>query len=636
MKKALLIMALAVGIGASAVCASAHEFKAGNLKARAKAAAATRSGEQDHIVFGYCGPLYDGVGTGNPGDSISAAIEIPAATAKDFKGDKLTGIRIGFGNATDKEVTIFLTKDLTGTPFYKQVATITEVMGWNELTLDEPYEIEGSKFYIGYSFVTKYSTDYPIGIDFQSNYSRQGDYLAIGRKWDHQGPSFGNICLQAVIEGDNLPQYDVAITDFKIPPFVQFGEEFEATGQIVNNGARTVTSLGLGCSYNGVAVEGATITLESASVAPGEWASFTVSGLKGDTEGLDLPVMLTLTDVNGETDEQPGDNKASSIITCLVSGFTRNVVVEEWTGTWCGYCPVGIVGMTYMRENYADKGFIGIAVHGGDINEPMLCSSYSELLNRYGSNYPGCLMDRTLSLYPSKQVLEAYFKQQVEIPTYARVALTADYSLAHPGQIVVDADVEFTLDMEDAPFKLAFVITEDNVGPYKQNNYYAGGKNGPLDGWEKYPASYSMEFNDVARLIQDCFGINESLPANIVKGEKYFYSTMLPSSKVTDINNADVVAMVLNTKSGKIVNATRFKMTDAAKVATVAEADVAVTGAAGQLQVDGEFAAYSVYGVDGKTVAVDVTESSLSLPEGIYIVRVVTVSGATVTHKIAL
>ena len=44
--------------------------------------------------------------------------------------------------------------------------------------------------------------------------------------------------------------------------------------------------------------------------------------------------------------------------------YDRVTVVEEGTGTWCGWCVRGIVALEYMRENYPDK-FIGIGVHYG-------------------------------------------------------------------------------------------------------------------------------------------------------------------------------------------------------------------------------------------------------------------------------
>ncbi len=74
-----------------------------------------------------------------------------------------------------------------------------------------------------------------------------------------------------------------------------------------------------------------------------------------------LDYKLYISAVNGE----PCDTgyALTGNILSLESGFKRNLVFEEGTGTWCGWCVVGYAGMEYMKETYGDKGFIGIAVH---------------------------------------------------------------------------------------------------------------------------------------------------------------------------------------------------------------------------------------------------------------------------------
>ncbi len=47
-----------------------------------------------------------------------------------------------------------------------------------------------------------------------------------------------------------------------------------------------------------------------------------------------------------------------------------NVVVEEGTGTWCGFCPYGADSLKAMIHDYPGRVF-GIAYHGGSATEPM-------------------------------------------------------------------------------------------------------------------------------------------------------------------------------------------------------------------------------------------------------------------------
>ena len=47
------------------------------------------------------------------------------------------------------------------------------------------------------------------------------------------------------------------------------------------------------------------------------------------------------------------------------SAFNRKVVMEEGTGTWCGYCPEGMATILRMKEKYPDN-FIAVAIHDDD------------------------------------------------------------------------------------------------------------------------------------------------------------------------------------------------------------------------------------------------------------------------------
>ena len=61
------------------------------------------------------------------------------------------------------------------------------------------------------------------------------------------------------------------------------------------------------------------------------------------------------------------------------TGYERKVVVEELTGTACGWCPRGLVGMKMLRDLYGDR-FIGVAVHQFNATDPMYTPDYADIL----------------------------------------------------------------------------------------------------------------------------------------------------------------------------------------------------------------------------------------------------------------
>ena len=61
-------------------------------------------------------------------------------------------------------------------------------------------------------------------------------------------------------------------------------------------------------------------------------------------------------------DNQATEKSTDITLSTLEHFIPRNVVVEEFTGTGCGWCPRGLVGMEKLRQTFGDR-FIGIGIH---------------------------------------------------------------------------------------------------------------------------------------------------------------------------------------------------------------------------------------------------------------------------------
>src|SRR5699024_9086047 len=94
-------------------------------------------------------------------------------------------------------------------------------------------------------------------------------------------------------------------------------------------------------------------------------------------------ITVSVSNINGQGADADSSNDMGDALTYVVSqDVTKMVVFEEGTGTWCGYCPRGIVAMEYMYDNSNQfPNFIGIAVHNQD---PMMVAEYDN-----GANFPG-------------------------------------------------------------------------------------------------------------------------------------------------------------------------------------------------------------------------------------------------------
>lgn len=233
--------------------------------------------------------------------------------------------------------------------------------------------------------------------------------------------------------------------------------------------------------------------------------------------------------------------------------YPRRMVVEEGTGTWCQYCVWGIVGMETMKEKFPDN-FIGIAIHSGDA---MDCS------DSYGlefTSYPSAYFNRIENSSPTGGTMESYLKNQSGLITDAMVKLnSATYSEDYM-QMTVSAYTRFGFDASGTDYRLAYVITENNVGPYLQNNVYAGGEMGEMGGFENKPSPVEVIYSDVARgIFPSNTGAEGSVPSSITACTNYTYDYTFSMPKgIENYDNLEITVLLYNAKTGEIVNADRM------------------------------------------------------------------------------
>lgn len=342
--------------------------------------------------------------------------------------------------------------------------------------------------------------------------------------------------------------------------------------------------------------------------------------------------------VNGATDPIATNNTAPNTkFNTISENYSRNVVFEEGTGTWCGWCVRGFVAMDYMSANYPD--FIGIAVHNGD---PMVVNEYDS--NTGITGFPGCNVDRAiLGGDVSQSVFINYYNQRKAVPTMGTVSGTVSKS---GNQLTINATAKFNTILSTADLRLAAVIVENGVkgtaSGYAQSNYYSGGNYGPMGGYENLPSTVpanQMVYDHVARAIIGGYNgqagsipttLNESTVAN------YTFNYTVPSTSFAE--NMSVVILLIDNGTGEIFNATEFPVSGLAtsNVAKAKNFNVYPNPATESLNVTienvSEMSDVAVYDLAGKMVMHQSIEASQSsspikldisnLNKGSYIVSI--------------
>ncbi|MEM9545157.1 MAG: Omp28-related outer membrane protein [Bacteroidota bacterium] len=326
------------------------------------------------------------------------------------------------------------------------------------------------------------------------------------------------------------------------------GNSIGLIGSITNNGSTVVTEF-----ETEIALENDVIPFGQSglNLAKGETIEFVVS------EDYILPADLTtltmnVKSVNGGAfdDEDICNDNASVVLFGVEPAPHKKVVVEEATGTWCGWCPRGTVWMDRMNNRYPNE-FIGIAVHGGGTNEPMQVDSYDDGLNAPG--FPNALVNRGNFIDPS--AIEAPILSAVAVPSFAMLEHGALWD-EDTRELTISLDLT-AMEQLDPNYRVNVVLTEDGVtgttSGYAQENYFSGSMDLIDDNgvnWRDLPSTVpaaDMVYDHVARAILAPYLGMENSFADVlpVDGHKaYNFSYTIPDE--FDEENMHIITFLIN------------------------------------------------------------------------------------------
>ncbi|MBN2668102.1 MAG: T9SS type A sorting domain-containing protein [Bacteroidales bacterium] len=455
--------------------------------------------------------------------------------------------------------------------------------------------------------------------------------------------------------GTGCPDEDVALSDITTPATVGVGN-VNISGIAYNLGTNPLTSFDVVYSFDGGAAS-AVFNVTGINVTTGNSYEFTHNVPWSATLGSHN-VVITLSNPNGTTDGNLSNNEGDKDIFVVNEVYPKAVVYEEGTGTWCGWCVRGLVGLNTMAHNYTDGSWIGIAVHNGD---PMVVTEYDNAIGTYIGGYPSGIMDRNPSeVDPGLTSLEPAYMEHLDMVPLAKVEIAAQSWDAGTRVISIDLEATFGTDIASADFNLAAIIVEDGVtgttSGYNQTNYYAAGQSGasiPLVDWDgtdynSLPSSIpaaSMVYNHVGRaLLGGWAGASGSIPASVTYNTPYAYTFNHTLAADQDEENIKLVGIIIDNATGEIVNAIEEELSTSIGVKQVNNTNVRIypNPTTGLVQISGvDGAQIEVYNMVGQVVytvdnATGKTSIDLSsLVNGNYIVKVINADQVT-TQKIVL
>ena len=219
--------------------------------------------------------------------------------------------------------------------------------------------------------------------------------------------------------------------------------------------------------------------------------------------------------------------------------FKKNVLVEDYTGTWCGQCPRVAYGIELV-EQQTDQAVI-VAIHRGST------SSSSSTYDPY--NYPAGALENMINLsgYPTA-MLNRTTEWNYPEPSNVNQVVNLTGNQAELGLAIaptftgntmnIDVNVKFGEDYSSSSLKLVVYILEDGLF-FNQVNYtsYYGGAS----------VLTNFEHNHVLRgVLTNILG--DAIPANETGTESIYtrtFSVDVPTN-VSNSSNISVVAFVVD------------------------------------------------------------------------------------------
>ena len=254
--------------------------------------------------------------------------------------------------------------------------------------------------------------------------------------------------------------------------------------------------------------------------------------------------VISCSDTIAIYDEIPED---SSVDAPPISGFfTKRVLIEDYTGTWCGNCARVAYAIDLVKEQ-SDR-TVAVGIHNG--NDPFNFSGIAPLKNLISPNGALQLPQSRLNRKITWKFPEVSNLTQVKNLTSNNCSLgLAMKSVVLNGNINLDVKIKFAKNYSD--LKLVVYLLEDHL-IYKQENYstYFGNVNPVLEFDHNHVLRASLGNIMGENLVGTTFGktvitsFSIPVPTNISNVENINFVAF-----VTDLNNDVINVRATKTKN---------------------------------------------------------------------------------------
>lgn len=267
-----------------------------------------------------------------------------------------------------------------------------------------------------------------------------------------------------------------------------------------------------------------------------------------------IPYTIDLVDADGNH-----TTVTENILGC--SYFPRTLLVEEYTGLWCVNCPSGMLQVERMERRFGKQ---AITV-SGHINDLLECAEYRAGITTY--SVPWMVLNRNNATAGDDT---SRFEEEYRRSTPAFIEIS-DYETGDDGMLRATAQVTWAYDLDNSSdrYRLGYMLTHDVV---KEDDNEYRQKNGlgtvASERFYYLPSSIKSDLSpnhNVVVSAEDAFsGRPYSLPSSFTGMETaQAQISIVKPEAVDDLADTRLVAYIIDTADGTIVNACAQKLDEA-------------------------------------------------------------------------
>ncbi len=384
----------------------------------------------------YMGPYYTdeyqsdanyGVGLGAGTFKAGVIVDYPQAVK--FNGGKIVAIRYAVCDAITSPrvyVNTISNKDGNATIGAEVVSQAggTPQVGWNTVTLDNPYTIhvDGSDiaaYMIGFEF-TEAADIYPVStVSLNTNpslYIYGKAASATTEQWYNLGTAYGALSVQCIVEKDGgFHTVDAMLSDLRAPRYIQSGGK-TALGFSCASFSDDIASAQFGVKLNGTEV--AELNYDNTITTDGADLTVTIDTPDTLTIGKVGTLSLYVKKLNGEAptdvNTMQDDVVSTSFVPYTTSFNRQKQLIEFFTSQFGAYCTYGDNVLAELGKLRDDLVKVGVHASLKSGTDEWALDESNALINFSASSVPSASFNRYYcnSLYNSDE----------------RIAIATDYN----------------------------------------------------------------------------------------------------------------------------------------------------------------------------------------------------------------